>query len=127
MNQLLLYRGEGIKFAPAVVVDALRAIPGVTDIEERQGAGWIIQALLDHQNDSTIVRLAEDGESISIVGTGAASLKAVVEMLARIGPELRLVDTDYTFDVSLGGVTTMDGLQTRIGEGRAAAQASAEG
>lgn len=114
MDFLLLYIGEGIRFDREEVKRVLRDIPGIRNLEERAGVGWWLQAQLDEGNDSTIIRLVTDEESISISGSGDASLKAAVEIQAGMELSLRLVDIDYSFDLPLRDLRSTEELRKAI-------------
>lgn len=118
MDFLLLY-ADGLRFDREEIRGVLRGIPGVTGLEERNGTGWVLQAHFDYEGDSTIIRLVDDEESISLSGTGPASLKAVVEIQSRSSVDLRLVDANYTFDLAVPRGGTVAILQQAIDEDRA--------
>ncbi len=118
MDFLLLFVGEGKRLDRAMVKRALVNLPGVRGVEDREGEGWTLQARFDDAGDSTIIRLVQDEESISISGIGDASLRAAVEIQSRLAADLRVVDSDYSFELPLRGVENVADLRKRIANAR---------
>ncbi|MBI2840519.1 MAG: hypothetical protein HYX75_19540 [Acidobacteria bacterium] len=118
MDFLLLYIGEGMRFDREEVKRVFRELPGVRNFEERAGVGWWLQAHLDEGNDSTIIRLVTDEESISVSGSGDASLKAAVAIQAGMKVSLRVVDVDYSFDLPLRDLRSTEDLRKAIVQAR---------
>jgi len=120
MDFLMLYIDEeGSRFDRHKVREAMLQSSGFRGLEERDGTGWVLQGHLDFGDDSAIVRLVDGEESISISGTGPASLKAAVEIQAGMPIPLRLLDSDYSFDLPISGILKIDELQVAIDRARA--------
>ena len=114
MDFLLLFVGEGAKLDKREVKRVLEGIPGVFGLEDKALVGAVLQAHFDFASDSTIVRLKDDGETISLSGTGDASLKLAFEIQAKLAAPLRMVDADYSLDIALQRVESLDELRRRV-------------
>lgn len=113
MDILILYIGEGVRFDREAVSAALHSVRGTYDHKENT-LGSLLECRFDWADDSTIVRLTEDQESISLSGSGDASLKLALELQASVGQPLRLVDSDYSFDLPLSEVSSVEDLRSRM-------------
>ncbi len=96
--------------------ETLSALENISEINAKKydSVGSIFQGSFDFGNDSTIVRLKDDLKSISISGTGDASLKLALEIQKRIKPELIVTDSDYSFETSLKEISTIKGLRQKM-------------
>ena len=117
MDLLLLYIGDGQQFDEEKVFQILNSVPGVKNLNRGKTTGAIMEGNYDFSSDSTIVRLAEDLETISISGTGDASLQLALEIQRAYHQPLHLVDSDYSFDVVLSDVSSLSGLKSIVGGG----------
>lgn len=113
MNILILYIGESVRFDQDEVRRALQSVPGTHSFREGT-VGTVFECQYDFDLDKTIVRLLEDHQSISIAGSGDASLKIAVELQARVSSPLRLVDSDYSFDIPLSEATSIEQIRSRM-------------
>lgn len=115
MNFLLLFRVDGGTLDEGRVLMALEEMPGVSALRVRKGVGSVLECEYDLEGDATLIRLKDDLETIAISGTGEASLTAALELQRRLATALRLVDSDYTFDVELQDVGSVEELRAAIG------------
>ena len=102
MDFLLLYVSEDVSFDLGKVRLALEQIPGTYDLRTDHTIGAVLQCKYDFGSDSTIVRLTEGLETISISGTGEASIRIALEIQRQLAVPLHAVDSDYSFDILLG-------------------------
>lgn len=76
--------------------------------------GSVIECDFLYNNDFTVVRVSDNLETISIHGSGEASLKIAVEMNKQCNFPLRMTDVDYGFDIELMSVDSVTKLQSLI-------------
>jgi len=114
MNALYLIRQDDGK----IKIDEFSAIigdmPGTKNLKTQNVFRAAAEADYFYENDRTIIRLSEDQELIAITGIGIASIQAAHEIQKRYAHPLRLFDMDYTFDITLTGVTNIEELRRRI-------------
>jgi len=94
--------------------ERLAGIPGLYNCSETT-IGDRFSASFDYQGDSTIVRLSEDHQRISVAGSGPASTRlAVLVAQALASLSLRLFDLDYSFDIPLDTGTSEQALRDQL-------------
>ncbi|MGB5524288.1 MAG: hypothetical protein WBM96_17100 [Polyangiales bacterium] len=103
MQYLLMYVGEGAQFQRDKVEASLASIPGVAAMRSQGAVACILECEFSVAGDSTIVRLSEDQETVSVHGTGPAATQFVVDFQRTYSEPLHLIDTDYSFDHVLDG------------------------
>lgn len=103
MQILLMYIDEGAAFDEARVRQNVADIPGMSETRQDDVANSRLEADFAAAGDSTVVRLSEDAETVSIHGTGAAARRFAVEFQKRYGEPLHLIDDGYSFDNVVDG------------------------
>ena len=98
MKLLILYIGEKEKFDKYLLGEVMRDIPGTQELQDGDFVDSIREWEFIDQQERTLIRLSKDLETISIPGTGDASLKVTLELQKRYPKSLRVVDDDYSFD-----------------------------
>jgi hypothetical protein len=93
-------------------------VPGTHGLRDSDLIGSVLECKYDYSNDSTIVRLSDDLETISISGLGDASLNIALEIQRRMGLPLRAVDWDYSFDVDLSAFGSVHEFRVAISHNR---------
>lgn len=68
----------------------------------------------EFKGDNTIVNMLEDGNCISIEGTGDASLQVALEIYKCYGVEIHAIDPECTFDILLSTVSSLDDFKDKI-------------
>ena len=116
MQSLLAYLGENKKFDRTKVESILENFDETSEIRKENLVNSIIEVDFSLSDDSTIIRLSEDLETVSFSGTTDASLKAVIEFNKSYNDNIRLVDLDYSFDIELASITTIDDLKRLMNE-----------
>jgi hypothetical protein len=117
-NILLFDRNER-----PISVDALdrifRSVAGFGQVRYNTPIGTPIEADYAEDDDSTTVRLDSERETISISGTSDAALQAAWILQLQLQTPLRIVDTDYSFDLVLNDFKSLEELQAAIDSARA--------
>ena len=66
----------------------------------------------------TMISLSGDHGTISLRGVSNASIRASLILQRRLDTPLRMVDTDYSFDLILEGLSTVEELRDAIEQSR---------
>lgn len=114
MNNVLLFRDDGVLLDREAVRSALAGIEGTYNLREGNLAGSVLDCEFDFAGDSTIIRLSADLRRVSFSGGGDASLEAARQLQRCLGLPLRLVDTAYSFDLLLANTASLAELRERI-------------
>jgi len=123
MKLLILYIGENEKFDKNLLVEIMAHIPGTKALGEENLVGSIREwefvdkgdcAARTRLRDRTLVRLSEYLETISIPGTGDASLKIALEIQKLYPIPIRVVDEDYSFDLVLKEMGSVTALRQKM-------------
>lgn len=114
MKTLLLFIGENQQFAPNQITSILPEIPGTYNLKLGNFVGSILECEFADQNDFTIIRLSDDLETISISGAIDAGLKIALEIQKRYPKAIRLIDSDYNFDLVLDQIGSVSELRQKI-------------
>jgi hypothetical protein len=119
MHNLLLFN---LNERP-IPVDALErifhSVTGFGDVRYRTPIGTPIEADFNYDQDFTTVRLNAKCETISISGTSDAALQAAWILQRHFQTPLRIVDTEYSFDLLLSSFSNIEELRTAIAEAQA--------
>jgi hypothetical protein len=118
MQKLVLYLPGMQQIALASVQSALRE--GFQNLRYDDPAGAAVEADFTVGLDSTIVRLNQNRQAISLSGSSGAAIHAALILQKRIDADFRITDLDYSFDLPLRDYVDPSELQAAI----AAAQAS---
>lgn len=103
MQILLMYVAEAVAFDEERVRRALVGLRGTSELRREELTDSPIEANYVAGGDSTVVRLSQDRQTLSIHGTGVAARRFVVAFQARYGGPLHLIDDSYTFDEVVDG------------------------
>lgn len=117
MQYLLMYIGEGVKFERPRVEESIVAIDGIADVRTIGAVACSLECEFAVPGDSTILRLSDDSETVSIHGTGAAATQFAVEFQRDYGGEIHLIDTEYSFDHVLDGTQSASDVRQWLEEG----------
>ncbi len=116
MKMLLLFIGEDEKFNISQVADSLTKIPNIQNFKQGNFVGSILECEFSEKNDFTIIRLSDGLETISIDGDGEASLKIALEIQKHYPQNLRLIDSNYSFDIELAEIKSVGQLRHQMRE-----------
>lgn len=119
MHSLMLFDSTGRKISVDALRRALSSIPQCKQIRESASSGTPLQADYAEGDDFTTIYLISSHEAISIRGTSGAALSAAWAIHAKLGIPLRMVDTDYSFDLLLDQFSTLEQLSAAIDQARA--------
>lgn len=111
MNSLIICSDPGFTFDEEKVLQNLKDIPGVFNLERGDFVGAVLQCEYVFNSDRTIVRLSDDLESITISGTGEASVQMAIELQHRETQPLYVTDFGYDFNIPLKQVHTIGDFQ----------------
>ncbi|MGL4503805.1 MAG: hypothetical protein ACRCU2_32390 [Planktothrix sp.] len=117
---LLLFIGEDEKFNLIQIADILTKIPNIQNLKQGDFVGSILEGEFSEKNDFTIIRLSDDLETISIDGDGDASLKIALEIQKHYPQNLRLIDSNYSFDIELAKINSVGQLRQNMRESSSA-------
>ena len=114
MNSLIVCGKAGFRFDEDKVFRNLENLPGVYNLERGDFVGAVLQCEYDFNGDHTIVRLSDDFKSITIAGTGNASLQIALELQQREEQPLFVTDFGYDFNFSLKDANTIDAIKENM-------------
>jgi hypothetical protein len=117
VNKLLIYIGENQKFNHDRLVEAICSMPGVIRARNGSFIGAIFQCEYTLGKETTVVRVKDDLETITVEGLGHSALGFSLELVRRLKEELHAVDMDYSFNVKLVNYKSIDELDTAIRNG----------
>jgi hypothetical protein len=99
MSFLLVYIGETENFDPELVRSFLHTCSRVSEIKEHCDERSLYTAHFDYADDSTIFDLHSNLETVSISGTGFASIQLCHLFQASYPKPLHVIDEGYNFDL----------------------------
>jgi len=117
MSKLLVFVGENIKFDKEKTIQAIEGIDGVFDIKEGRFIGAVFECCYRYNDATTIVRLSDDLETISIDGLEDVSLDFSLKLRDVLGQSVSAIDMDYSFHISLDDVSSIKEFQKIISVG----------
>ena len=121
MGNTLLLRADEKEFNPKTIEHVFRTEAGFGNVRFHEPGGAAIECRYTdpESGDSILVRLSGRLTAISLADTSDIALRAAVLLQARLQIPLRMVDTDYTYDLNLSDHATLDELNAAIDEARA--------
>ncbi len=114
MHSILLFNPDDRPFEVAVIERVLRSEPGFGDVRFNEPGGAYIEAEYVLGDYKTIARLSGNCGTISLSGTSDAALHAALILQSNLQAPLRMVDTDYSFDLILRDIPDIETLRTAI-------------
>jgi hypothetical protein len=118
MQSILLLNPDDRPFEMAAIRHVFESEPGFQDIRYDEPGGALIEADYIEFEDSTIVGLSRSRQSIWLSGTTDAALRAALVLQKRLGTPLRLIDSDYSLDLLLEGVSNVEQLRAAFENAR---------
>jgi hypothetical protein len=119
MNSLLLLNSNGQLFDAEAVERIIRTEERFQNVRFHEPGGALIEAKFVEGDDWTFVRLSGDRTRISLSGTSDLVLAAALILQERLEWPLRIVDTDYSFDLMLRDFPGLEVLQSAIRKAQA--------
>ena len=114
MSKLLLFIGENVRFDEAAAVAAIESIAGVRNARRGKFIGAIFECEYGENGESTIVRISEDRETITVEGVDDLSLGFALKLKSALNCPLSVVDLDYSFHIDLAEVRSLKEFRDRI-------------
>lgn len=118
MHNILLLNSDSRPFDVAAIERIFKSEKCFRDVRFNEPGGAVIEADYIEPEDSTIVGLSGSLKSISLSGTSDAALQAALILQNDLETALRIVDTDYSFDLILADFSSIDELQAAIDAAR---------
>jgi hypothetical protein len=114
MQSLLLFSPDDRPFEIATIQRVFQSEPGFRDVRFNEPGGAVIEAdYVDHEGQS-IVWLSKSRTSISFTGMTDVTLRAVLIMQKSLELPLRMVDSNYSFDLILNDCPSVEALWSAI-------------
>lgn len=114
MTNILLFRADELPFDTAAIVRVFSTQRGFQNLQFDELGGPVIEADYADQGDRTIVGLNENPSYLSLSGTRDVALQAALVLQAQVKVPLRIIDTNYSFDLMLSQYSTVDELRAAI-------------
>lgn len=118
MHSLILYRAKHEQFDLDFLTEILKSCPHVCGIRAEEDLGASLQIQFKVEDTSITALLSKSRDAIFIRGTHRPAIKTMI-LLKQYLPniELRLCDSDNSFDISLtDSVTVLDVEQHMLNE-----------
>ena len=119
MHSLLLFDVNEREIPVDALQRVFQSVAGFQQVRQNTPTGTPIEADYLEGQDFTTVRLNSKRETISIRGTSGAALNAAWILHRYLNIPLRMVDTEYSFDLILSSFTNIEQLESAIDEARA--------
>jgi hypothetical protein len=114
MHNILLFKVDDQPFDVATIGHIFQTQCGFRDVRFNLPSGRVIEAEYGEADDSTIVGLSEDRETIFLRGTSDAALRAALIIQRNLDPLLRMIDTDHSFDLVLRDYPNIEQLRAAM-------------
>jgi hypothetical protein len=114
MHNLLLFDVNEQEIPVDALQRIFQSVTGFQELRHNTPIGTPIEADYIEGQDFTTVGLDSNRETISIRGTSGAALSAAWILQRYLGIPLRMVDTDYSFDLVLSSFSNIEELQAAI-------------
>jgi hypothetical protein len=114
MNFFMLYTDEGKAFDRERVRQLFSSIGEISEIEESPDDGACLKGRYNHGDDSTIVELKDDLESIALSGAGDAGVDLAFRIQEGYPEGLHIIDADYSFDLLVRDFGNAAGLREAV-------------
>jgi hypothetical protein len=114
MSKLLIYIGENQKFDVPNTINAITSIAGVSNTRKGKFIGAIFECEYTLQGLTTIVRISDDAETVTIEGLGDESLDFALKLQSVLPVTLSAIDMEYSFNVKLSNYKAVSELKSAI-------------
>jgi hypothetical protein len=119
MHSLLLFDTTDRPISAGTLQRIFESVEGFKQVRRNTPAGTVIEADYLDGEDFTIVGLDSKRETISISGTSGAALTAAWMLQQHFSTPLRIVDTEYSFDLVVSDFASIEQLEAAIDDARA--------
>jgi hypothetical protein len=113
MPFLLIYRADQQPFDLDDVLLVMQSI-GVSDIDLDRMSGALISGHYSIVEDSVIVELKTDRQTVAISDYGPAALKFAINLQSSFSVPLLMIDENYSFELALNDYDNQGDLKTAI-------------
>lgn len=117
MSKLLLFIGENEQFDKDAVVKQISSMAGIKNAKKGNFIGSVFEAEYCKGNDSYIIRLSDDLETITVDGIDDNSLNFILLLKDGLNDSLQVVDMDYSFHIDLSNVATLSQFKEGMNQG----------
>ena len=114
MQSLLLFSTDKRPFTVEALQGIFKLVNGFGEIRYNTPVGTPIEADYVDGDDFTMVELSPERDTISISGITDAALGAALIVQQHLGVPLRIIDLDYSFDLSLEEFASIEELRHAI-------------
>jgi hypothetical protein len=114
MTKLLIFIGEGQKFEVDATIDAIVSMAGTTKAKRGDFIGALFECEYRYAEESTVIRISPDAETVTVEGLGTSSLSFAVELQKVATVDLHAIDLDYSFNVELRDFQTVESLARAV-------------
>jgi len=114
MSKLLIYIGEKQVFDIERTVHTILSIDGVSKAKRGQFIGAIFECEYTFEGATTVVRISDDAETITVEGLGHDATDFAVKLQQRLEIPLKVIDMDYSFDLRLSNFASGEELSRAI-------------
>ncbi len=118
MQFLLLYKPDFSLFESSSVERVFRSNANFIDVRFDEPGGASLECEYVEPNDRTIIRLSGDKRTISINHTWGAALRAALLIQKSLDIPLRMINDDYTFDLTFSDISTVEELEAAMENAR---------
>jgi hypothetical protein len=115
MNSLLIMREDERLFETAAIDRFLKMESGFRDVRADGPAGAVLEAEYGTPDNWTTLSLSENLDTVSLTLISDIALQVALMLQQRLEIPLRMFDTNYTFDLILVGMQTVEELKIAIG------------
>jgi hypothetical protein len=119
-SNILLWRADEQNLDPIVIEHILRSEPAFDGIRFDEPGGAAIESVFSDASSgySVFVRLSSELDVISLTSTSDTALRAALILQRSLKTPLRIIDTDYSFDLILSDFADLDELNAAIEKSR---------
>ena len=114
MNNLLLMHSGGEPFDAEALGRIFQSVQGFRDVRFDDPGGALVEADFHDSGGQTIVGLTNSRKGILLSGTSDVALRAALVLYRSLDKPLRIVDTSYSFDLSLADYSNIEELLAAI-------------
>jgi hypothetical protein len=118
MQFLLLFKADGSLFDRSELERVFRSNTHFRDVRFDTPVGDLIECEYVDADDSTLIHLGKDRESVFLNHTWGAALRAVLAIQQSLGIPMRLFNDDYTFDLTFSDISTVEELEAAMENAR---------
>jgi hypothetical protein len=114
MQSLLLLKADDGSFEPSEVEHVFRSDSRFKDLRISAPHEGLTECTCVERNDRAIIYLSDDRGWLSLSNTGRAALQAVLIIQKALGIPLRVIDSNYTFDLTFSDISTVEELEAAM-------------